>query len=76
MQCADTLVAAVLQELLARRYYEVFYPHTGSVLTDPKVNMWLTQCGTSKNNVADDVDYVAPSGGSARRLLQRSDKKW
>ena len=83
-------MAAVLQELLARRYYEVFYPQTGSVLTDPKVNMWLTSCGTSPYNAADDDGFVAPttptpdtsgssgstSGGSARRLLQRSDKNW
>ena len=72
MPHADTLVAAVLQELLSRRYYEVFYPHAGTDLTKPEVNMWLTQCGTGKPNAADD----ATGSVAGRKLLQRSDKIW
>jgi hypothetical protein len=60
---------AVLQELLSRRYYEVFYPRSGE-LTKPENNMWLTSCGAGKFNAADD----APA--ASRKLLVRSDKNW
>jgi hypothetical protein len=88
---ADAPMAAVLQELLGRRYYEVFYPQNGSVLLNSTKNMWLTTCGTRPYNVQDDDGFVTPltspppadasgsPGGPAvagRRLLQRSDKKW
>jgi hypothetical protein len=68
-----------LQELLSRRYYEVFYPHNGTALTNATENMWLQKCGTHPYNAVDDVDYVAPTpppAASARRMLQRSDKNW
>ena len=82
-------MAAVLQELLGMRYYEIFYPQNGSVLTNSSVNMWLTTCGTHSYNAADDDGFVTPlaspppadvsgssgsTSGGARRLLQRSEK--
>ena len=67
------LSPAVLQSLMSRRYYEVFYPHNGSYISAPDHNMWLTQCGTGKYNLADDVASPPPAG---RRLLQRSNTKW
>ena len=65
----------MLQELLSRRYYEVFYPKAGSYLATPDHNMWLTSCGAGRFNAADD----APSSTSAgRRMLQlvRSNENW
>ena len=44
----------------ARRYYEVFYPQNGSVLTNATKNMWLTTCGTRPYNVQDDDGFVTP----------------
>ena len=64
--------STMLQELLSRRYYEVFYPHDGSYLSTPDHNMWLTSCGTGKFNAADD----APVASAGRKMLVRSDKNW
>jgi hypothetical protein len=65
-----TACLAVLQELLSRRYYEVFYPRSGE-LTKAENNMWLTSCGTGQYNAADD-----PPAAGSRKLLVRSDKNW
>jgi hypothetical protein len=80
LQCRDsskssvvTVVVSVgLQELLGRRYYEVFYPHSdNSALNNAANNMWLTTCGAGKSTVGEE----APAG-SRKLLLQRSDKNW